>query len=191
MDVKQEDVSLGLPEAVSIVLVSSPTLEAMTLGNVLAGFNYRVEVQRVGSRPQFLALLRGHIPTARHVVLCCQGNENGLIIPGQPPVSAPEVAQAVHLPGRILVSLGSMTGTDTLAHAFLRGGCAAYVAPTDRVHPHVALLFAIHLFYFLAGKRSLEEAVEEARHLTSVCSRFHLWCANHKEHIGPNAGAPR
>jgi hypothetical protein len=40
-----------------------------------------------------------------------------------------------------------------------RSGCAAYVAPTNRVHVHIALLFAIHLFYFLAGKRPLEEAV--------------------------------
>ena len=64
-----------------------------------------------------------------------------------------------------------------LAQAFLNSGCEAYVAPTDYVHANAALFFAIHLFYFLAAKRSLSEAVEESRKHDTGCSLFKLWCS--------------
>lgn len=176
MDTEQEDFPLVVQEPVSIVLVSYTDLEAMALRNVLECFNYRVEMHRVGSRPQFIEILRGNIPTFRYVVLSCHGDENGLVIPYQNPVSATELAHVAHLPGHLVVSLGCMTGTETLAQAFLDGGCEAYIAPTDDVDANAALLFAMHLFYFLAATRSLSEAVEESRKHDAECSRFRLWC---------------
>jgi len=175
VDSKQEDFPLVLQEPISIVSVSYTDLEAMTLRNVLECFNYRVEIHRVGSRPQFLEILRGNIPTFQHVVLSCHGDENGLVIPYQNPVSATELAQVVHLPGHIIVSLGCITGTEALANAFLSGGCEAYIAPTDYVKANAVLLFAVHLFYFLANKRPLSEAVEESRRHDAECSLFKLW----------------
>jgi hypothetical protein len=56
MGSEQEDFPLVLQEPISIVLVSYTGLEAMTLRNVLECFNYRVEIHRVGSRPQSLRL---------------------------------------------------------------------------------------------------------------------------------------
>jgi hypothetical protein len=68
-----------------------------------------------------------------------------------------------------------MTGTDVLANAFLSGGCEAYVAPTGDVEANAAMLFAIHLFYFLEKKWSLYEAVEESRKHDAQCALFRLW----------------
>lgn len=175
MGAQQEDFPLVLQEPVSIVLVSYTDLEAMTLRNVLECFNYRVEMHRVGSRPQFIEILRGGIPTFRHVVLSCHGDENGLVVPYQAPVSPAELARIAHLPDHVVVSLGCMTGTEALARAFLDGGCAAYVAPTDNVSARAALLFAIHLFYFMGGKRSLDDAVQASRQHDRACALFKLW----------------
>ena len=160
-----------------MVLVSYTDLEAMTLRNGLECFNYRTEIHRVGSRPQFIEILRGNIPTFRYVVLSCHGDENGLVVPYQNPVSAMELAQVAHLPGHTVISLGCITGTEALANAFLSGGCEAYVAPTDYVNANAALFFAMHLFYFLAARCSLSEAVEESRKHDAECSLFKLWCS--------------
>ncbi len=171
----RKDFPLVLQEPVSIVLVSYTDQEAITLRDVLECFNYRVEIHRVGSRPQFVEILRGSIPTFRDILLSCHGDDAGFTIPYQKPLSATELARKIHLPGHRVVSLGCMTGTEALASAFLGGGCEAYVAPTDGVKANAALLFAIHLFYFLAGGWSLSEAVEEARKHDAQCARFKLW----------------
>ncbi|MDD5368807.1 MAG: hypothetical protein PHQ40_06975 [Anaerolineaceae bacterium] len=175
MEAEKDDFPLRIQEPVSIVLVSYSDLEGMTLREVLECFNYRVEMHRVGSRPQFLEILRGNIPTFRLMLLSCHGDEGGFVIPYQNPLKAEELAQIVRLPGHIVVSLGCATGTEVLASAFLGGGCTAYVAPTAGVEANAALLFAIHLYYFLAEKRSLEEAVEESRKHDAQCSLFKLW----------------
>ncbi len=175
MEAPKEDFPLVLQEPISMVLVSYTDGEAMTLRNVLECFNYRVEIHRVGSRPQFLELLRGNIPTFRQVLLSCHGEEGSFVIPYQNPLSAVELAQTVCLPGHIVVSLGCMTGTEALACAFLDGGCEAYVAPTGGVEANAALLFAIHLYYFLEKKWPLDQAVEESRKHDAQCSLFKLW----------------
>jgi hypothetical protein len=166
---------LVFQDPISIILVSYTEGEAMTLRDVLECFNYRVEIHRVGSRPQFLEILRGNIPTFRHVLLSCHGEDGNLVIPYQNPLSAVELVQTVHLPDHIVVSLGCGTGTEALASAFLGGGCEAYVAPTSPVAANVALLFAIHLYYYLGKKWTLIQAVEESRKHDDQCSLFKLW----------------
>lgn len=175
MEEVMEDFPLVLQEPVSIVLVSYTDVEAMTLRNVLECFNYRVEMHRVGSRPQFLEILRGNIPTFRYVILSCHGDMGGFVIPYQNPLLADELAQTVRLPGHVVLSLGCATGAEALANAFLGGGCAAYVAPTGGVEANAAMLFAIHLFYFLGKNWSLSEAVAESCRHDDQCALFKLW----------------
>jgi hypothetical protein len=170
-----DDFPLVFQEPISIVLVSYTDGEAMALRDVLECFNYRVEMHRVGSRPQFLEILRGNIPTFRHVLLSCHGESGNLVIPYQNPVSPVELGQIVHLPDHVVLSLGCGTGTEALAGAFLNGGCEAYIAPTDDIEANATMLFAIHLYYFLAKKWSLSQAVEESRKHDEQCSLFKLW----------------
>ena len=174
MNSKQE-VPRALQEPLSLIVVSYSSLEAMALRSVLECFNYRVEVHWVGSRQQFLEILGGNVPTFRYVVLSCHGEDDSILVPYERPVSAAELSNTVQLPGRIVVNLGCRTGTEALATAFLGGGCDAYIAPTDYVDGNAAMLFAIHLFYFLAKKHTLTEAVEESRKHDAECALFKLY----------------
>ena len=175
LEEKKEDFPLVFQDPISIILVSYTQDEAMTLRGVLECFNYRVEIHRVGSRPQFLEILRGNIPTFHHVLLSCHGEDGNFVIPYQNSLTAVELAQIVHLPNHIVVSLGCSTGTEALAGAFLDGGCEAYVAPTGDVEANAAMLFAIHLYYFLEKKWPLDQAVEESRKHDAQCSLFKMW----------------
>ena len=175
MERTKEDFPLVFQDPISIILVSYMDGEAMTLRDVLECFNYRVEIHRVGSRPQLVEILRGNIPTFRHLLLSCHGEEGNFVIPYQKPLSAAELAQIVRLPNHIVVSLGCGTGTEALSSAFLDGGCKAYVAPTGGVEANAAMFFAIHLYYFLEKKWTLSQAVEESRKHDEQCSLFKLW----------------
>jgi hypothetical protein len=171
----ERDLPLVLQEPLSLVVVSYSSLEAVALRSVLECFNYRVEVHWVGSRQQFLEILCGNVPTFRYVVLSCHGEDDSILVPNERPVSAAELSNLVQLPERIVVNLGCRTGTEALAAAFLGGGCDAYIAPTDHVKGNAAMMFAIHLFYFLAEKRPLTEAVEESRKHDAECALFKLY----------------
>lgn len=171
----RKDFPLVLQEPVSIVLVSFTDGEAMTLRDVLEWFNFRVEIHRVGSRPQFVEILRGNIPTFRDILISCHGDDAGFVIPYQRALSAAELGRKVHLPGKRVLSLGCMTGSEVLADAFLAGGCEAYVAPTGYPEANAALLFAIHLYYFLSAGWSYVDAVEESRKHDAECALYKLW----------------
>jgi hypothetical protein len=109
------------------------------------------------------------------VLLSCHGEDGNFVIPYQNSLTAVELAQIVHLPNHIVVSLGCSTGAEALAGAFLDGGCEAYVAPTGDVEANAAMLFAIHLYYFLEKKWPLGQAVEESRKHDAQCSLFKMW----------------
>lgn len=175
MEEAREDFPLVMQEPISIVLVSYTEGEAIALRGVLESFNYRVEIHRVGSRPQFLEILRGNIPTFRHILLSCHGENGGFVIPYQNPLLPEELKQSVHLPGHVVTSLGCSTGNSDLASAFLLGGCEAYIGPVQDVESSAAMLFAIHLFYYLEKKWTLNEAVEESRKHDDECALFKLW----------------
>jgi len=162
-------------EPLSLVVVSYSDLEAIALRSILEYFNYRVEIHWIGSRPQFLEVLQGNIPTFHYIVLSCHGDETGILVPGQESVSSENLSQSVKLPGKIVLGLGCLTGTKPIANAFLKGGCEAYIAPTDFIEGNAALLFAIHLFYFLADKRTLGEAVDLSQQHDDQCALFKLY----------------
>jgi hypothetical protein len=170
-------VPLVLQEPLSIIALGDTGTEPMALRGVLEAFNYRVEIHWVGSRKQFIAILRGDIPTHPYVVLSAHGDERGILVPDEAPVGADELAEVVHLPDRVLLSLACRTGGDAFAKAFLAGGCHAYIAASEEMEASSALLFAIHLFYFLSPthRRPLREAVGEARKHDAQCARFSLY----------------
>lgn len=169
------DFPLVHEEPISLIMVSYTDLEAIALRSVMEYFNYRVEVHRIGSRPQFLEILNGNIPTYRYLIFSCHGDETGILVPYQEPVSATDLAAIVRLPGKIIVNLGCLTGTEPIAKAFLEGGCEAYIAPVNFIEGNAALLFAIHLFYFLGAKRTLAEAVQELCKHDDQCALFKLF----------------
>lgn len=158
---------------VSLIVANNAELEAIALRSVLEVFNCRVEIHWVGSRGQFLDILKNIIPTTNLVILSCHGDAGGmLLMPYEPAVGDAELAAAIQLPGRVVLSLGCRTGTPEIAEAFIAGGCHAYIAPTEDIEGNTALLFAIHLFYALAAHRPLEEAVVEAQAYDTESRQF-------------------
>ena len=170
-----EDFPLVRQVPVSIVQVSFDSTETLALRGVLECFNYRVEIHWVGSRPQFLEILKGNITTFDHVILSCHGDEHAFVVPYQNPVTAEDLAQLIHLPGRTVLSLGCGTGTEAIAATFLKGGCKAYIAPTVGIEANAAMLFSIHLYYFLGTGLTIEEAVKESRNHDAQCALFKLF----------------
>lgn len=158
-------------ESLSLVALGD-TGEAHALRGVLECFGYQVEAHWVGSRAEFLAIMRGEIPTHQSVILSCHGDEGAFLLDPERPVAASDLAGQIALPGKLVLSTGCETGTGALAAAFLGGGCAAYIAPTSEVEGRAAVLFALHLFYRLAGKQPLAVAVAEARALDDECALF-------------------
>ena len=169
------DFPLVFQEPLSLVAVSFSDLEAIALRSVLEYFNYRIEIHWVGSRPQFLEILNGNIPTFHYLILSCHGDETGILVPYQESVPAMDLAKTVKLPGKIILNLGCNTGIEPIVRAFLKGGCEAYIAPSDYVEGNAAMLFSIHLLYFLAAKHSLVEAVELSRQNDKQCALFKLF----------------
>lgn len=170
----QQDVPLVLQEPLSLVSMGYGDMEALVLRGVLEYFNYRVEVHWVGSRKQFLEIMRGNVPTFHYVVLECHGDDDGIVVPFERPIPAAELKGLVNLPGRVVVNLGCASGTDAFAEAFLGGGCEAYIGPDDFPIANSALMFAIHLLYYLAMERPLAEAVEKAREHDEQCAMYRL-----------------
>lgn len=175
------EVPLVLKDTVSIVAIGDTGLEPMALRTMLEAFNFRVDIHWVGSRKEAVEILRGSIPTFfPYIILSCHGDPtNGgcILVPDEPPLTIADLASIVHLPERVVLNLGCATGTEAFAAAFFKGGCVAYIAPADYVEGNAAIFFAIHLFYFLAQKKSLREAVELSR-AHDECGLFRLYLPN-------------
>jgi hypothetical protein len=167
-------------ETVSIVVIGSTGHEPFALRTMLEAFNYRVEIHWVGSRAEAVEILKGNIPTFPHLILSCHGDEaegGCILVPDEPPLTAHDLRDILHLPGKIVLNLGCATGTPAFAESFRAGRCAAYIAPTDYVQGNSALFFAVHLYYFLARQQTLEMAIAQARNHDEECGLFQcfLW----------------
>jgi SAM-dependent methyltransferase len=161
-------------KAISLIAIGGDALEAMALRSVLERFNYRVEVQWVGSRQEVLEILRGHIETFPNVILSCHGDERGgVLVPNEPVIAVDDLA--ICLPERLVLNLGCGTGQVDAAAQYLQGGCRAFIAPREAVDANNALMFAIHIFYFLAHQHTLADAVRLSRQHDAECALFELW----------------
>src|SRR5262249_55631932 len=63
------------------LIVLDDTLEAITLRGVLESFNIEVRCHFVGHVKQLVSLLDGSTPLAPLVILCCHGDEDGMVLP--------------------------------------------------------------------------------------------------------------
>ena len=160
-------------ETISLIAIGDP-LEATALRSVLERFNYRVEVHWVGSRKEVLEILRGTVETFPYLILSCHGDERGgILVPDEPVITTAD--NEINLPDHIVLNLGCGTGQEDDASRYLTGGCRAYIAPTLAIESSSALLFTIHLFYFLKQQYSLADTVRLSRGHDAECELFQLW----------------
>lgn len=172
------DFPMVLKETISIIALDRSDLEVIMLRSVLEYFNYRVEVHWVGSRREFLEILRGGVQTFQYIILAGHGggsDAEAFLFDFERAVTLDDLRQTVHLPGKTVLSTCCSTGRPVVAEAFLNGGCDAYIAATEDVDANAAAMFTIHLFYFFHQKRALSEAVEESRKHDAECALFTLY----------------
>lgn len=156
-------------DAVDLVVLDP--IEAYALRGVLEYMGLRVNWWPIG-RPQHLVEVLGRQESAApHVILCCHGDERGLVLEELDPEVArsepftdrltPElVRRYVRLPGRVVIATGCDTGCTEMGGAFIEGGCHAYIAPDG--YPGDALFFLHSLYRDLVRGTSLAVAFERA-----------------------------
>lgn len=162
----------------SLIVLEWSGLESTALRGMLEYFNYRVDTHWIGSRKEFIEILKGNIPTADFLILSCHGDEKeGMYTcPDEKPLLPDEIRKASKLKNKTILSLGCATGTDEFAAAFLDTGSSAYIAPKDYPFGNSSLLFAIHLCYQVSQhKKPLAEAFEMAKKYEKESSMFQLW----------------
>lgn len=179
MDTKKYHEAPLVPKLpLSLIVLEWSGLESTALRGALEYFGYRVDTHWIGSRKEFIEVLKGKIPTADTIVISGHGDEDeGMhTCPDEKPLRPQELVEVAKLNGKTVVSLGCSTGTEEFAQAFLKAGCTCYVAPTGYPFGNSALLFAIHIFYAMAQKKkTLTEAVEEAKEYDAESADFRLW----------------
>lgn len=115
--------------------------EALLVRSLLENLGATVAMHLIGTPEDFLRVIGQGSAAPSHMVLCCHGNENGIVfgdyaggidISGLKAGSmlAQVIAERVELPGKVVVSTGCGTGAAEFGAAFMRGRVAAYIAPT-------------------------------------------------------------
>lgn len=162
-------------KSVTIVSVGDAGNEWEAVRSVLEWFNYRVDTLLIGSRKEFMEMLKGTIKTSEYIILSVHGDE-GITMVGEDLVVPDDITKHAKLNGKIVINLGCNTGSKTFINAFKKATVKAYVAPVG--HPGSgAALFAIHLFYYLQPqlKQSLRTAVRKARAFDEEGTMFKLF----------------
>ncbi|GAA3130952.1 hypothetical protein JOF29_007537 [Kribbella aluminosa] len=159
-------------QSLTIIAVGD-ALEANAVRATLEGLNYRTTTHWVGSRAELLELLAGEIPTDETVILSCHGDERGILVPEEPPITAADIHTHAHLAGKTIINLGCETSH--LAPAFRTAGTTHYVAPTASPDGTAALAFVTNLFFLRTYNSPLPEAVQRAAAFHPECEQFELF----------------
>lgn len=161
---------------VSLVVLEGADMEAVALRAALEYFNCQVDTHWIGSKKECCEILRGNISTHSILVLCCHGDETGILCGGEASITPTDVAECAAVGGKSVVVLGCNTGNESFADAFLHGGADAYIAPAGYPEGDAALLFGIHLFYAIQQHgKSVREAQASACAFDDESAMFKLW----------------
>ena len=173
---------MKLYDSVVIIHDHSPDLssEVGAIRAALEAFGLRVHLYNLAQKQNALDVLAGAIPDCEYVILCCHG-ERGT--DGEPQISIRTIDQAegdysksggweivtvgltptsipVYLSGggRTLICIACGSGQDSFAHAFVKAGYKAYIAPRGGgVHINAAVLFIVGFFYHLMAANRLDD----------------------------------
>jgi hypothetical protein len=119
------------------------------------------------------------------VVICCHGDEKGILLPElHPSLAAQEpyvghfgaeaIRQEARLGGRVVICTGCSTAG--LAETFLDAGASAYIAPRGDPYGAAPLAFLMAFYYrLLACGQDLPTAYRAAHRLGGDCKRFGLF----------------
>ena len=112
-------------------------LASVALRSILEYWGCTVAIHHVATAQQLVRLLNGETALSKHIVFMCHGVEQGVALaelapeiaaqqPYQSVVSADNFQEFLHLPDRLVLNTGCLTGRPEFAAAFLRAGCHTY-----------------------------------------------------------------
>lgn len=148
---------------------------AQSVRTFLEGQGLHVQFYNLVQKRDVLKFLAGEFPLTRYSVICCHGDEQAetgkqlsfqvvhqkdddyenpagweRISFGLTPANIP---QYVRGNGRSFISLACGSGHKDFAHAFLKAGCNAFIAPRGAyVDSNASVLFTAGFFYFLLAE---------------------------------------
>jgi hypothetical protein len=173
-----------------VIVDTDSTFEALTLRQVIEWLGeVPVDWVGVGRSRHLIRCLRGRGGRAEHLILCCHGDDDGIILPelhpsvaeGEPYVDrfGPEaIRREARLKGRTVICTDCATGK--LAEAFLDAGAAAVIAPVGDPHGSAPLVFLTNLYYgLLVLGKDLGTAVDRARKAGGDARMFRLLRSEH------------
>lgn len=172
---------------VDVVAIGHTGGEAYALRGLLTEYGADVRLLPVGSPRHLADVLNGTLSRADHLLLCCHGDERGILLDELAPelaeqqpfneVLTPSItAELGRLDKPVVLSTGCMTGSDAMARGFLDAGCSAYIAPRGYPDGTAALAFAAAFYYrTLALGTPPAGAVATARALGGDTDLFRLW----------------
>lgn len=123
---------------------------------VLEYFNYVVTTHWIGNKKDFLDLLRHPESVEDIVLISAHGTDGKFSMPNNESVSFEELD--VRLSGKTVISTGCET--HGAAEQFIKGGCAAYIAPAGSPEGNDAMFFTTKFFWLLAQGKTPKQAFE-------------------------------
>ena len=171
------------PPAVDVLALDYP--EAIALRFLLEAIGIQVRLHLPGLPHEVMEVLVASRPAEEHLILCCHGDERGIVFDGLAPelyegqpfrerLTPDVVKRHASLSDRTVIATGCGTGAHIFAEAFLAAGAGGFIGPDG--YPQDALFFLTHLYYGLRGGLSIDEAVASARdHSYGDCQKFRLW----------------
>ena len=162
-------------------------LASVALRSILEYWGCTVAIHHVATAQQLVRLLNGETALSKHIVFMCHGVEQGVALaelapeiaaqqPYQSVVSADNFQEFLHLPDRLVLNTGCLTGRPEFAAAFLRAGCHTYIGPVDYPEATSALFYPLHFFYeFHVRNSPLEIAHQKAAAHDAETQMFQLY----------------
>ena len=161
-----------LPVAIAAIMDST---ESVFIRTLLEQFNIVTLMHSVGTPGDFLQVIGQEIAPPPYLIISAHGDDGGIVF-GEyveeidvssledEVMTPPVIAEAVRLPGTVIINTACSGGLPSAGKAFLRGGAKAYIAADEDVSGEATALFLVHFFHKLTKNpdTTVEAAWEHA-----------------------------
>ena len=160
---------------ITLIVVGFVGKEAEAIRSTLECYNYKVDTHWIGSKKEIRMLLSGEIKSHEIIVISCHGSSDGILIDGEPPLTAREILKNSDLENKTILSTGCRTGKYDISKAIIDKGASAYIAPIADIDGDASLLFINHFFYFMNEEESIQQAYHKAHRFDDKSRTFKIY----------------
>jgi hypothetical protein len=160
---------------ITLVVIGFVGKEAEALRSTLEYYNYRVDTHWIGSKKELRMILSGEIKSHGIIVISCHGSSDGILVDGEPPLTAKDILMNSDLENKTILSTGCQTGKYDISKAIIDRGASAYIAPIADIDGDASLLFINHFFYFMNEEESIRQAYQKAHSFDDKSRTFKIY----------------